>query len=424
MSDSFHNDFGEQFRKGIEGLSKNPGSHIWENITFELDKYDKAAARQNDFSFKKVSLSAILLLMTLSIADYYPERRHSQFNISRSSEVKQEITLKESGFHKYGLNSSESDISMVPTDSYINKEFKEAISKELSGSTLQQQITGMNIEDLHDQFSKLNNGLLEKQEAVIQNHLAPVYVPKINSPEYKFWITLFAAPEMAGYNLENDEIGHYINKTIIQNREKHEISPSIGLLFGMRLNKVWSLQSGITYSYSNISINPSKIYAERNNSGDIKYRYNTSSGFGYFLPSFNNTPAIGDSVLTSTSHHTLQYVSVPLMLKYHFRHGRFSFNPSVGINFGFLTKSQLEVEFEDAQHREIENVTNLEGLSRNSYSVMFNPELQYHLSDNWSLTAIPYVNYALAPINKGNVVKTYPYHIGLGLGATFNFKSR
>ncbi len=250
-------------------------------------------------------------------------------------------------------------------------------------------------------------------------------VNKIQKNKFKnsrrFSLTAYAGPAFAGYNLEDDELNQYDNKQLIQDREEHELSFSTGVLIGYRINEKLALQTGAVYSSSNISINPSKIYAEISNAGDIKYRYNTSSGYSYLLPEFSSSPQIGDSLLTRTSNHSLDYLSIPLIAKYRFGNKKFNFSSGVGFSFDFLTKATLTTEFENALNREIETTTTLEGLQKLGYSFLLTPELQYQISGKWSMSATPYFKYALTPINKDNVVKTYPYTIGLGIGAVYRF---
>ena len=199
------------------------------------------------------------------------------------------------------------------------------------------------------------------------------------------------------------------------------MSFSGGILIGSSISKKLSLQSGISYSSSHISIDPTKIYAVKVNAGDIKYRHNTSAGFSYILPSFNLSPNIGDSLYTRASKHTLHYISIPLIIKYGFEHKRLSLNPGIGLAFNFLTKALLETNINDGLNTETESITKLEGLRKVSYSLMFTPELKYQVSKKWRIIAMPYFKYALASINKKNIVKTYPYNVGLGAGAVYKF---
>jgi hypothetical protein len=236
----------------------------------------------------------------------------------------------------------------------------------------------------------------------------------------RFSLSAYAAPAFAGYNLENDEINQYDDKQEIADREEHELSFSTGILIGYDINEKLIIQTGAVFSSSYISINSSKIYAEISNAGDIQYRHNTSGGYGYLLPEFSSSPQIGDSLLTSTSYLSLEYLSIPVIAKYRVGDSKFNFSAGVGISFDFLTRATLTTEFENASH-EIETTTELEGLQKQGYSLLLNPELQYRLSRKWSLSATPYFKYAFEPINKGNIVKTYPYTIGLGIGAIYRF---
>jgi len=108
------------------------------------------------------------------------------------------------------------------------------------------------------------------------------------------------------------------------------------------------------------------------------------------------------------------------MAKYGLGNKKFKFYGGGGFLFYFLNKATLTTEFENA-FREIETTTDLEGLQKQSYSLLLTPEFQHQLSGKWSISATPYFKYALAPINKGNVVRTYPYTIGLGIGAVYRF---
>ena len=68
-----------------------------------------------------------------------------------------------------------------------------------------------------------------------------------------------------------------------------------------------------------------------------------------------------------------------------------------------------------------ENIAKLESIKKVGVGLIITPELQYQLSKKISISAMPYFKYSLGPINKGNVVKTYPYTFGLGIGAVYKF---
>ena len=72
-------------------------------------------------------------------------------------------------------------------------------------------------------------------------------------------------------------------------------------------------------------------------------------------------------------------------------------------------------------NRETEYITKLEGIKKMSYSLILTPEVQYQLSKKISISVMPYFKYSLGAINKGNVVKSYPYTFGLGAGVVYKF---
>ena len=135
------------------------------------------------------------------------------------------------------------------------------------------------------------------------------------------------------------------------------------------LNKHWSLQSGLTYSSTNIIVEPKTIYAQSDNSGSVKYRINTSSGYGYLSPSFSSNPAVGDSLYAFTSTHTLNYISIPLALKYNITKDKFSFNAMTGLSINILTQGKIETLVEKGVNNETEVVNNLQGFLFNRLEI-------------------------------------------------------
>jgi hypothetical protein len=81
----------------------------------------------------------------------------------------------------------------------------------------------------------------------------------------------------------------------------------------------------------------------------------------------------------------------------------------------------LTTDLQDRFNSETEYISNLEGIKKINTSLIITPELQYQLSKKWTIAVIPYFKYSLGAINKGNVVKTYPYTLGLGVGAVYKF---
>ncbi len=233
----------------------------------------------------------------------------------------------------------------------------------------------------------------------------------------RFSITAFFSPDIAWYRLHDDKVGNQQdNATELEKEEKHEFSSTYGALVNYRINKHWGLQSGITLSNTNITVEPKTIYAQQDNTGGVKYRINTSSGYGYVLPSFSSNPVVGDSLYAFTSTHSLQYIGIPMAVTYNVTKGKFSFNALAGLSANILTKAKLETTLEKGFNNSMEKVDNLQGLRKMYFSGLAGVGVNYKLTNKTSVVFAPTVRIALNSINKDATVKSYPMSFGFVAG--------
>jgi hypothetical protein len=176
------------------------------------------------------------------------------------------------------------------------------------------------------------------------------------------------------------------------------------------------MQSGITLSNTNIIVDPKTIYAQQDNTGKIKYRINTSTGYGYVLPAFSSNPTIGDSIYAFTFSHSLQYVCIPIAVTYSFTKGQFTVKAIAGLSTNILTKAKIEATLENGFDDSFETVNNLDGLKKVCFSGMTGLGLDYKLSKKTSLVFAPNLRFALNSITKDAPVKSYPVSLSLALG--------
>ena len=175
-----------------------------------------------------------------------------------------------------------------------------------------------------------------------------------NSGQSPFSFTFFLSPDLAWYRLQDIDVnGQQDDENEIRRKEHHDISTTTGVLMDYRLNSHWSIVSGLTYSNTVISIDPKTIYAQADNNGNIKYRYNFSSGYGFVLPTFVNSPNVGDSLYAFTSTHTLQYLGIPIAVKYNISKGKLNFNALLGISSNILTEGRVETLLESGTTNEM-----------------------------------------------------------------------
>ena len=476
MDKNLHNDIGEQFSDEINKLSQQPRGHIWENIDKALDKTDATNYKDKFIKLRKRTLLLLLMLIGIStfsviyfnssknkitrqdavrndnLAAQKSNEQVSNDNYNNAAINKQGSTginntaqkqIVAAGVADYATNTTEQENLFSFQKSFINRKGKTVVKITNGNVTEDETITGAdavfnkntnpektnessiaaidaNPTDAQKNLTK-DADLSKKDTLPIVSNTQSSKNKKQQKNNSRFTLTAFVAPDYSAYRLENDERSNYDNKTGIAKRERSDISSTVGVLLGYKIGKKITIQSGITYSSSNISISPTKIYAEKDNSGTVKYRYNTSFGYGYLLPSFSTSPAVGDSLFANGANHTLRYISIPIIAKYKIGNKKLTFHPGVGVTVNFLTKATLTTDVEDRFNRETEYITKLESIKKVGAGLIIIPEVQYQLSKKISISAMPYFKYSLGAINKGNVVKTYPYTFGLGIGAVYKF---
>lgn len=230
--------------------------------------------------------------------------------------------------------------------------------------------------------------------------------------------TIFFSPDLVSTNVKNDhplfreEDSHEIEK-----EEKIKSSSTFGVLIDYNIGKNWKLESGVTFSTRFTDIDPKTIYARPDNNGNINYRFNCSAGYSYVtLKSSGLPPVYGDSINALTSKNILQYIDVPLVVKYMINKGRFSVTPGAGISVNFLARGKIETTIPTTTGNENVTLNDIQGLKSTYFNGIASVGAQYKLNKTFELTFIPTVRFALSSINKDASVKTYPNSIGFAAG--------
>ncbi len=243
---------------------------------------------------------------------------------------------------------------------------------------------------------------------------------KINQKPGKlsqFLITPFFSPDVAWYHLSNDNVNNQsTNASALEKDEKHEFSYTYGLLVDHKIKGRWGIQSGVNISNINIVAEPGILYAQPDISGNIKYRVNTSSGYGFVLPSYSANPSIGDSLYSFTSTHSLQYIGIPLAVSYAFGKSKFIFTMRAGISTNLLTKAKLETTVEKGFDNSVETTNNIQGLKKLYFNGLVGLGVNYQLNKKTSIVFAPSLRFALNSINKNDPVKSYPMSLGSVVG--------
>jgi len=112
----------------------------------------------------------------------------------------------------------------------------------------------------------------------------------------------------------------------------------------------------------------------------------------------------------------LQYIGIPVAVKFNIVKGNFSFNALAGLSTNFLTKGKIETTVEKGFNNETEVVNNIQGLKKIYFSGLTGLGVEYKFSKSMALSFAPTFRFALNSINQNTSVKSYPNSFGLIVG--------
>jgi hypothetical protein len=484
MSKDLHN-MDDIFNSAYRQFEETPSANVWEKINAGLDKKDAGSYKKRLIGWKRTAILLFLLLtgfilyesgilkkgsghsnvntiITKTDVPAVPAKKHEtnqdhtlpgKKNNDRSNAINKEVSNKNednaggiitqdatipgndagkktngqkpaisNGKVKAARQNDQMEINITPSTPGKNikgfQKYNEILLKEKKTiPVIEKNTTG-------EILAGLLNGIRQIQLAVtgdslLSNSKKKSTGQKRRNPFSPFWmITAFASYERAGYRLDSDLPA---NINTIKHREQQEPSFSAGLLITRQLTKRFGVQSGLIYSHTAIGISPQKMYALQDPAGAISFKYITSSGYAYIKPGLGAPPAIGDSLNTTEGKHTLQFVSVPIVIKYTAINNKFSFIPGAGIEVNLLTSAKVETEIERPFSPEIVFINKLNGVKSLHWSFVADAEFRYQATKKLSLNLRPSFRHAMSPITENNVVETFPYSFGLGIGMTYKF---
>ena len=239
----------------------------------------------------------------------------------------------------------------------------------------------------------------------------------ISSPH--FFISPFYSPGIAWYRLQDEPVvlpGQRLTAAEAEKKEHKEYSYSTGVHVGMNIAKHWSLQTGIAFNHTSIALEPSLLYAQPDNAGNIKYRISSSSGYGYVSPAFDANPQPGDSLFATATEHILNYAEVPLILERSFRYKKWTLTAAAGPAFNFLRSARIETFVSKGNVGEHLIADKLFGLKTMYLSGEIAVGAEYSISPRVSLRMSPVMKFACSSINRNTGIKSYPDFIGLNMG--------
>jgi hypothetical protein len=197
-----------------------------------------------------------------------------------------------------------------------------------------------------------------------------------------------------------------------------------GISLAYNFNDRLSLGSGLFLS--RIGQENNDVVAYDSPDSDYMYKLATSTGTVTINPAKFEKVMIqqiespkdsipGDYLVNGTFVQNLDYLEVPLVLRYKVLNKRFSINVSGGLSPGILVnnRSYFKIDDEKVQTGFTENIKPM------IYNSVFGLGVAYEISKKVSVNLSPTFKYSLSPVNTGSGINYHPYSISWFTGISY-----
>lgn len=236
-----------------------------------------------------------------------------------------------------------------------------------------------------------------------------------------FSIAAYFSSELTSNHIKDDhDANGRFDRDDYKKNESSTSSRITGIMLGYYLNSKWSISSGIALATTSTFIKPKTIFAKTDDRGEVGFQLDCSAGYSYVKSNLGNAPVIGDSAKTMISLTQLSYLSIPLIVNYHFYKGKFSFSPAAGISTNILKHADITTTL--LKGNDVEGVKNpILGLRKNYMTGNLYFNIAYNMNKTFSLNFAPMARLALTPINSNTPVNSFPNHFGISAGISAAF---
>lgn len=394
---------------------------------------------KNDFKKSNESYTSKKLKSSIISANNWTNKYTSHISSIASEQNKSKLLSTLDTQH---INLDEPKLKIITSEKNTNlfsknKNYSSVNNLNINNDNLRKSLIRDAFEFSHNGLALLpksnileSNNISNAKILVKESPIKKVNIYKTNeliSKHFKpYWaLSGFTSIDRSEYNLNNDQTDLVSNvkneKDEINNREKHNLSISTSLIATRQLTKHLGFKTGIIYSNTSISIDPQEMYAGTEPNGAIGYKFITSSGYSYLQPRFGLPPVIGDSLLSTTAQHNFHSFGIPIQILYRIDRKKVSIIPSAGISFNYIYKTTVRTKVKDAFNTESVAIDGLNGMRKIYLDLIGGVNFQFYINNKWSFNLMPSFRYAITPITQSNVVKTYPYSIGISSGLTYIF---
>ncbi len=438
MMDKNLHEIDQFFLDSLENYEEDPAEDVWASVENDLNKTDvvKYKTKYKFLLRGVVCLSLLLISLWLNdIIQTYTYRLKQSDKSIANFKAKQSSKENNKSKKRNG-NNTFNDVYITKhaeNNLYLSKSNDSKSEIEKAGDKIFQEDKFYS----HNQIQQLDSILIFKKR---DKFLPPKNLPAINKDAQKwfqfpghasaknqmlnkqknqsiqlkakhnFYIIPFFSYDIIKERLLEQYKYDNQDQLAVAKREKPDASYTLGLLAEYRLSKKYSVQAGISLSNSFTSISSTVIRAIPDNSGTYKFKLATTYGLAEIKRTGMN-PQNGDSIRLKDASLQLQYVSVPVMIKYQIKPGNFNVSGLAGIGVNRIVNEKMEVEYASNTNAETEVVEKIEGLKKTFITLIVGGEASYTVNKRISIGISPAIRYSLTPVNEGTPIKTFPVSI-------------
>jgi hypothetical protein len=405
------------FADNLKNYAEAPGKQTWAEIDKRLSEIEKN--KKGLPALTILSAAAIIivyLLLPFLLVNPYLHKQQLLKDQSVSKKFIENTTMNNDELSNTFKNKNINNRLNVQNDeANVLDHYKSQQNFSIAGLPLFNSLNQITAEDEHVKFKGLpfQNIFIDSSVSknLSRNKRAASTIVKL-SEKINFSISpFFSFDHISGRFIEQYEFDN-ADKNDYRQREKADMSFTVGILAAYQLNKKFSLMSGVSLSNSKLSISSTAINALKDATGVYKFKLATSYG----LAEISNSgiiPTEGDSLLISDATMQFNYVSFPILVNYNISNKKVRLSVHSGVALNKLTSEKVEAEYQTQNGNEVETINKIEGIKRTFFTLNTGVEATYSINRAIDISISPEIRYGINSINKGTPVKTYPINYGL-----------
>jgi hypothetical protein len=264
------------------------------------------------------------------------------------------------------------------------------------------------------------------------------YLSPFNSYSQNRWtLSAMASPTyFSNFGAENSDAENKMSFS-----EHAVVSYSGGLNFSYRINKRFSIQTGLYYASLDRRVDGIYSYSgfagHNDAKGDHTFEVMTTSGPLYsqnsdvylmeteqgnrivkgYASSIVDPEKANLSYITSSITQNFSYLQMPLVVRYKFIDKVVDFNIMGGVSYDFLVENTAYASAGNTKYE----VGKTMGLNTLTFSSSLGMGMEYNFSDKISLNLEPTFRYYVNPFNQPGRLNIHPYSFGIFSGFSYKF---